>query len=297
MNTQPPAKKKKKNRTFTQRLVKFFLTTVLGGVIVILPISIFLLLFRFILKLILGIIAPISNLLRFNDATTEWVADIMAMIIVTLVFFIIGLVVQTPRGKRFFSFLETTYLDRIPFYPTIKDTVQQFTGTSRTPFSQVVLADVFGNDTRMIGFITDELDNDMFSIFVPTGPNPTNGFVFQVKRSQLEFIEARPEDAMRSIVAVGAGTRKMMENARLDKEARERKAQKKLKKKLKKEIAITPPETDICTETKEPTANKHPDPAVEPLEPADHTPSPDASPVPVPTTEPADDAPVTDLQR
>jgi len=140
-------------------------------------------------------------------------ADIMAILIITLVFFIIGLIVQMPRGRAFFRWLEKTYLEKMPLYSIIRETVQQFTGKT-TPFSQVVMADVFGNDTRMLGFITDELDDDMFSIFVPTGPNPTNGFVFHVKRSQLQFLDARAEDAMRSIVAVGTGTRKMMNNAK-----------------------------------------------------------------------------------
>ncbi|PHN07522.1 DUF502 domain-containing protein [Flavilitoribacter nigricans] len=202
-------------RSFLQKLGKFFLTTVLGGLFVILPISIFIILMRFALNFLMNIISPLSNLLRVSEATPKWTADLMAVMIITLVFFIIGLIVQMPRGKAKLKYFERKYLEMIPMYSTIRETVNQFTGKKR-PFSQVVMADVFGNDTRMVGFITDELPNDMYSIFVPTGPNPTNGFVFHVKRHQLDFIEARSEDAMRSIIAVGTGTKTMLSNADLD---------------------------------------------------------------------------------
>lgn len=201
--------------SFLEKLGKFFLTTVLGGLFVILPISIFIIIMRFALDLLVNVISPLSNLMRFNEATPKWSADLMAITIITLVFFIIGLIVQMPRGKAYFKYMERKYLEMIPMYSTIRETVNQFTGKTK-PFSQVVMADVFGNDTRMVGFITDELENDMFSIFVPTGPNPTNGFVFHVKRHQLEFIEARSEDAMRSIIAVGTGTKAMLNNADMD---------------------------------------------------------------------------------
>ena len=197
--------------SFLQKVGNFFLTTVIGGLIVILPISIFIILLQFAIKLVLSIVAPLSYVLRFGDTNPKWMADLMAFVIIMLLFFIIGLVVQMRWGNTLFRFFERKYLSKIPFYITIRDTVQQFTGKSKSPFSQVVMADVFGNDTRMLGFVTDELEHDMFSIFVPTGPNPTNGFVFHVKGHQLEFINVRSEDAMRSIIAVGAGTRTMLD--------------------------------------------------------------------------------------
>lgn len=198
-------------RSFLQKIGRFFVTTVIGGLIVILPISIFLFLFRFVINLLIEIIAPVSNLLRFDEVYPKWMADLLAFSIIIAFFFIIGLIVRMRWGNTFIQWIERAYLEKIPFYATIRDTVQQFTGKSKSPFSQVVLVDVFGNDTRMLGFVTDEFGDDSYSIFVPTGPNPTNGFVFHVKRHQLEFINAKSEDAMRSIIAVGAGTSTMME--------------------------------------------------------------------------------------
>lgn len=199
------------NNSFLYKLGRFFLTTALGGLIIILPLSIFIFLIQFLIKLLVGLIYPLSDLLQVGDRPPSMAAHLMSFAIVVMFFFIIGLTAQMPKGKALFRLMESRYLMMLPFYSTIRETVKQFTG-KRTPFSQVVMADVFGNDTRMLGFITDELTEDMFSIFVPTGPNPTNGFVFHVKRHQLEFLDVKAEEAMRSIVAVGTGTRVMMKN-------------------------------------------------------------------------------------
>lgn len=202
----------KNRKGFWQGLGQFFLTTVIGGLIVLLPLSVFLIIFRFGLNLLVSLVSPISNLLRFGEHTSKLAADIMAIIIITMIFFIIGLVIQMPRGKAFFSRIERTYLDRIPFYTTVRETVQQFTGKGRAPFSQVVMVDLYSNDTRMLGFITDELEDDIFAVFVPTGPNPASGCIYYVKGHQLDFLDVRAEEAMRCIVAVGNGTRIMLDH-------------------------------------------------------------------------------------
>lgn len=58
----------------------------------------------------------------------------------------------------------------------------------------------------MTGFVTDELPNGKLTIFVPTGPNPTNGFIFHVDEDQVEYLDTNTEDAMRSIIGVGVGS-------------------------------------------------------------------------------------------
>ncbi len=86
--------------------------------------------------------------------------------------------------------------------------MRQFFGAKKTPFSQVVLVDVFDNGSLMTGFITDdEIKEDFFTVFVPTGPNPTNGFIFHVKKDKVKYLDTRPEDAMRTIIGMGTGSR------------------------------------------------------------------------------------------
>ena len=81
------------------------------------------------------------------------------------------------------------------------------------PFTDVVLVDVFSNGTRMTGFITDEHASGNLTVFVPTGPNPTNGFIFHVTKEQVTRLDAdiRTDDAMRTIIGVGVGSSSVMD--------------------------------------------------------------------------------------
>lgn len=203
---------------FTRRLRNFVITTFLGGVIVILPITLFVLLIRFLFDFVVGILEPLARLMfpsqDVTDAQNRILIGLLSLAIVFTFCFLVGLVVKTQAGKALWSWIETGLLEKLPIYGTIRETVQQFTGKSKEHFSKVVLVDPFGNGTQMTGFVTDRHDNGKVTVFVPTAPNPTNGFVFHLDPSRVVYTEAGTEEAMRSIIAVGNGSSKVIAKQR-----------------------------------------------------------------------------------
>ena len=200
-------RKIKKGKVFIRRLKNFFVTTVIGGIFVLLPLALLFWIVQFFFKTVTKIVEPITRIFEFPPTVNDWVVDLLAFSLVIGLFFFIGLFVRTTFGKRLFTFIEDNWLRRLPFYGTLRDAISSFRTRDKTPFKQVVLVDVFGNDTRMTGFVTDDQANiDFVTVFVPTGPNPTNGFIFHVKKAQLEYIDVKPEDAMRTIIGVGVGS-------------------------------------------------------------------------------------------
>jgi len=200
-------RKIKKGKIFIRKLQKFFTTTVIGGVFVLLPLALLFWIVQFFFRTVTKIVEPITKIFNFPPNIDAWVVDLLAFGLVLALFFFIGLFVRTTFGKRFFTFIEDNWLRRLPIYGTLRDAISSFRGRDKAPFKQVVLVDVFGNDTRMTGFITDEQTSvDFVTVFVPTGPNPTNGFIFHVKKEQLEYVDVKPEEAMRTIIGVGVGS-------------------------------------------------------------------------------------------
>ena len=59
----------------------------------------------------------------------------------------------------------------------------------------------------VLGLITSRHDDGTLSVFVPTGPNPTSGFIYHVDG---DLVERRPdigvEQMMKTVVACGAGS-------------------------------------------------------------------------------------------
>lgn len=194
-------------KAFIQRLRRIFITSVIGGMVVVLPITIFLALLRFIVNITASILSPFVLMFQFSDNVARWIIDLLSFSIVIALFFMVGLLVRTQYGNKAITRFEERWLMQLPFYSVLRETVRQFFGTKKTPFSQVVLCDPFGSGTLMTGFVTDdEVGHGMITIFVPTGPNPTNGFVFHMPEHMVHYVNTRPEDAMRTIIGVGTGS-------------------------------------------------------------------------------------------
>ena len=190
------------------RLKNFLLTTFIGGITVLLPIVLFAWLINLTINLIRAMVAPVSHLFTFGSDTL-FLIDVLAFAIVVLIFFLTGLMMRTNLGNSIYKYIEQKWLERLPVYSSIRDIVRQFAGRKSAPFKQVVLCDPYGTGTLMTGFVTDQ-QGDRFTIFVPTAPNPTNGFVFHMDRSLLTFIDVKTEDAMRTVVAMGAGSQDLL---------------------------------------------------------------------------------------
>jgi len=192
-----------KNMKRPRSFKEFLTTTMIGGFLVLLPITIFIFLVQFVFRIVARVIEPIAQFFS-NVQMATFFADLLAFVIVVAFCFGVGLLVRTNFGNTIIKHFNTQYLSKLPFYSTIQEIVQQLFGKKESSFSQVVLVDVF--DTLMTGFVTDEQPNGIYTVFVPTAPNPTNGFVFHVKKEKLIFTDVKPEDAMRTVIGVGTGS-------------------------------------------------------------------------------------------
>ncbi len=113
---------------------------------------------------------------------------------------------RNAQGQKSFKSFEDKYLLQIPLYSTLRETIAQFSGLKKMPFSQVVLVDAYNTGVLLTGFVTETVTKGIYTVFVPTAPNPMNGNIYHVPASQLKFLDIEPEKAMRSIVGMGTGS-------------------------------------------------------------------------------------------
>ncbi len=190
---------------------QFLFTTLIGGLLIILPIGLFYLLVKFLLTQVAKVIRPIVGLIKIEGLDNVFLLQGIAFLIVIAFCFFVGLFVRTRSGKQLYMYFEESVLAKLPFYNTIKETVQQLFSSRGKSFSQVVIADVM--NTKMTGFVTCEHDNGYYTVFVPTAPNPTNGYIFHLTKDQLQFLDIKAEDAMRTIIGVGTGSEILFKNS------------------------------------------------------------------------------------
>lgn len=194
----------------------FIRKSLLGGLVILLPISIIAFFFKWIYDTITGLISPFTDLTVHYVALPKLAAAWLVVIALVVFCFLVGSLVATRLGAWTWQQLEEHSLFRLPGYRTVKEVIVQLFGDNPdSPFRRGEVARVwlYGRqvDSSMLGLITSRHDDGALTVFVPTGPNPTSGFIYQVHES---LVERRPdipvEQMMKVVVACGAGSGKLL---------------------------------------------------------------------------------------
>jgi uncharacterized membrane protein len=189
-----------------KKLREFVKSTLVGGLLVLLPMAIFVYVLMWVFDLIVRAIDPLTKVVMETSKRQGIVADVVAIGLLIWVCFFVGMFVRTRLGKWSYAVLESKLLRKTPGYSMIKETVSQFLGNKQSPFSSVALARIFGNDTLASVFITDTHEDGSYTVFMPTGPNPTSGNIYHLQAENVIPVDVSVEDTMRSIISCGAGS-------------------------------------------------------------------------------------------
>lgn len=192
------------------RFKNFMVTTLIGGVAVVLPAALSAFLLKWLFKMVISVIRPLTRLVLAKSDIQVIFADTIVIAIILLACFVVGMIVKTRLGVFIQESIDDYILNYIPGYSIIKETVLQFLGRKKFPFSPVVLVRAFENDTLMTGFITDEHPDDQCTVFVPTGPNVTTGFVFHLSRDNVYPLNVSADQAIRTVISCGVGSDKLI---------------------------------------------------------------------------------------
>lgn len=189
-----------------------------SGIFALLPIIVFF----FILRWIFNILFSISN--NFLLLLPKyWIYDsnseipfywhIIAIISMLSIVWIIGLLVNHYYvGKKIRKFSQPM-INKIPVLNTLFRVSKQAGDTlnNKNSFKEVVLVEFPVPGVYSIGFITGAntsifeniLESDVVSVFSPTTPNPTNGFLILVKRNSVKKIDMSVQEAIEYIISMG----------------------------------------------------------------------------------------------
>lgn len=194
-----------------KKLSNFIRTSLLGGVVVILPVIIFIFVIKWLFQFVIKVVHPVTQLVFSKSEIEGLLADSLAVLIILVGCFLIGLFVKTRLGKWIYHGIENRILKTVPGYSLIKETIMQFTGKARAPFSSVAFARPFENETLVTALIADVHENGYYTVFVPTGPNPTSGLIFHLRQDQVFPLEGvSVESTLRSIIGCGVGSTGLM---------------------------------------------------------------------------------------
>lgn len=127
--------------------------------------------------------------------TYQWWYPFIVLIGILITIFLIGFIFKFIKPLKWFKEkIDKHIINRIPLVKTIYEfgnkLVDGFLNDMQEGKDKVVKVNAFG--CKMLGILTDEKNK---VVFAPTGPNPTNGFIFvdadyeEMEMSSVEVIE------------------------------------------------------------------------------------------------------------
>jgi uncharacterized membrane protein len=139
---------------------------------------------------------------------------VLAAVLAVLVLFLTGVLAANLLGRRLVHTYERI-VNRIPIVRSVYSAVKHFTevvfSESGTSFKKVLLIEYPRPGLYSLCFQTsDRLEevqaktgDVVITVFLPTTPNPTSGFLLFVPRDDVTVLDMSVEDAIKMIISLG----------------------------------------------------------------------------------------------
>lgn len=136
------------------------------------------------------------------------------LVILILLILLTGLIAQNYIGKRLIH-LGELILRKIPIlssiYGTTKQITEGFVKTDKTAFRKTILVEYPRRGVYRLGFLIGvapaetslKVGCPLVSVFIPTVPNPTTGFLVFVPEEQVITLDLTIEDGFKLILSAG----------------------------------------------------------------------------------------------
>jgi len=138
----------------------------------------------------------------------------LGAILTVAVVFVTGLIATNIFGQQLILWWEAV-LSRVPVVKSIYASVKQVSDTifsdSGNAFRKALLVEFPRKGSWTIAFLTGEpggdvsnhLQGDYVSIYVPTTPNPTGGYFLMMQRNEVVELDMSVDEALKYIISMG----------------------------------------------------------------------------------------------
>jgi uncharacterized membrane protein len=208
---RPPRRRRPQGPSLWQRLRTDFLT----GLVVVLPVALTIYLIWTVVGIIDARVLPLVPA-AYNPENV-FGRNIFGLGLVIFVLFttLVGALTKGLFGRQIIHFGERI-VERMPVvrsvYNGLKQIVETMLSKSGTSFKQACLIEYPRKGIWSIAFISTEArgevpvkagEPDLLSVFLPTTPNPTSGFLLFVPRRDVVVLDMSIEEAAKLVISAG----------------------------------------------------------------------------------------------
>ena len=196
-----------------QRALNDIKRRIITGIITIIPMTITVLILYFIIRQIHLLFSPIVSSLVYTNipVINKIIPVVLSVLLGFSLIYLIGLLSATIAIRRIISFGENILI-RIPIirvlYLTSKQIVDTITLPQKSALKRIVAIEYPRKGIYGLGFVTGEMivpqtGEVLVTIFLPTTPNPTSGFLLILPAEQVFDINLGVDEGFKFIISGG----------------------------------------------------------------------------------------------
>jgi len=191
----------------------------LAGLLILGPLGLTVLVLRWIFNFFDGFLGT------YLRQYVEWYFPGMGIVLTIVVVYVIGLLASNFIGRKTLQILDKI-LFRLPIvkniYSTAKGIFQALSLQGKSNFKKVVLIQYPRKGLWTLAFVTGTTVGDdgikYHSMFVPSTPNPTTGYVIFIKKEEVIETKFTVEEGLKMLISGGMILPKQMSLGRLQEE-------------------------------------------------------------------------------
>jgi uncharacterized membrane protein len=183
---------------------EFVTSTLVGGLLIVVPVYLAVLLLLKGMKSVAGLVRPIAALLP------DWIPaeGFFSLMLILTICFLVGVAVRTRSGRAVRERMEVAFFERLPGYGLLRSLTQRLSGDSDESAWMPALVEI--EEALVPAFIIETLDDGRYTVFVPSVPTPLAGAVYILRPERVHILDVPFTQAIRSISRWGSGSRDLV---------------------------------------------------------------------------------------
>ena len=186
-------------------MFNFIRTTIIGGIIFLIPIVIIVAILGKAFKIMLQITQPLSKMIPIEAVGGIAFVNILAVLAILVFSLIAGMIAKSKLGQIAFDAIDAKLLIFIPGYADIKSMTESALDEEQTDNPLKPILAKF-DDQFQLAFEVERTGNGLVVVYLPGAPDPKSGNVVYLNENRVEPLDVNFKTISGSLNLLGKGS-------------------------------------------------------------------------------------------
>lgn len=188
-----------------KNLLEFVKTILLGGLVVILPVTVIFVLLGRVVATVRAALEPLASYLP----SKVFFPGLVATLVVVGACFFAGLVVRTRIGHKIVHSVEHRVLARVPGYALLRTLSRRIVGGEEEGIRfRAALVEI--EEALVPAFLVEEHGDGSYTVFVPVVPTPMAGAIYILPRERVHPLDVPFPKVVSCVTSWGVGSGELL---------------------------------------------------------------------------------------